>query len=173
MADEGAWLRAFGRDKRRARPEPSSLAGMRRAKAAKKAAVPSPKDAAAAGGAAGVDSTRRRRLRARRGTPVGGAHSPVSAEAAEAEAAVAAAAAATALPIPSSGSMHGMTCARLREVARAHGVPASGTKVRPAPRREYSKRGTASFLHSSHSRSLARPLCRTDECAASPLDQRL
>lgn len=33
-------------------------------------------------------------------------------------------------PLPSPGSLHGMTCPQLRELARAHAMPISGTKVR-------------------------------------------
>ncbi|KAG8465507.1 hypothetical protein KFE25_002814 [Diacronema lutheri] len=141
--DEGAWIRGFARRKKRAASAASAGARLdgrikrpKRTKAAK--AVPLPADvpsalseAASVSGARSAPAhdargsaaprARSARVHARRALPSQGDVSAPSA-------AGAARAVAPLPPLPSSGSLHGMTCPQLRELARAHGVPVTGAK---------------------------------------------
>jgi hypothetical protein len=138
-ADDTAWLRSLSRGKRSlAGAAGTGLDGMRRAKASKAPAA----DGKGPGGMPDADSPAagtRARARHACGRPRalaldaladGDAESPATAD--DLSAPPPPMTATTSAPLPSSGSMHGMTLTQLRDMARAHGIPAAGSKVRHA-----------------------------------------
>lgn len=147
--DDDAWLRGFAPRKKRtpnAEPADARLDGMKRAKrsatrgkshtsaVASESAEEPPAGMGEHSRPAALSATPPARGRAGRRSGIARA-SPPPAESAGDLAATAAdeselAPPAPLPPLPSSGSLHGMTCAQLRELARAHGIPTSGTKVR-------------------------------------------
>mmetsp|Transcript_38980 Transcript_38980/g.90282 ORF Transcript_38980/g.90282 Transcript_38980/m.90282 type:complete len:202 (+) Transcript_38980:96-701(+) len=117
--DEEGWLRGFTPLRKRKPAAETQLNGMRRSKGAKsKLGAPKAQDDEGA-----PAQPTQPALVALPSAPL-----PVSTRRRPRAGSASASEAVSAQPLPSSGSMHGMTCAQLRALARAHGVPTGGSK---------------------------------------------